>query len=438
MKSQNIEAKRFSLKAGLSIAGMSMLGSSIAAVHPGDLDSRFGASGVVDLRIANLAPNCTEHLAVDESNRPILAYNTVDGGAITALSPSGDVDTTFGSAGSIALAHTLCDMKIDSKNRLVALTEVGAGFELSRYSSNGMLDTTFGVSGYLDVVSGAGDIDGVAMHLTNDGSIVVIGTDYSLPGEYKMLASKIAGDGSLDTSFGTHGLATVSVSAGMEMTFPRGIATDSKGLIYLNGYTSRDDAVLVSSLARLTPDGNIDTTFGGGKGYIQTDADPASGTFHYTSPCSISVDAHDRILVSGSASDGFTSQFFVVRYLDDGTMDASFNGGIASYSVTGAGETDSGNMLIDARERIIITGTGVAPSSDSYLAVARFNGDGTIDTSFSLGGTELLATSAWNGYSAFTGDQDILVFGDAPDGASILLNQVINNPPMVVTPPSGF
>jgi uncharacterized delta-60 repeat protein len=431
--------RRLFVNALFGIVGVSLLESSVAAEKPGDLDTRFGAAGVVGLPIADLAPNCTEHVVVDESNRPILAYNTMSGGAISALTAGGEIDPTFGSAGSIALAHTLCDMKVDSKNRLLALTDYGAGFELSRYGSDGMLDTSFGVGGYVDITSAAGDIDGVAMQITDDDSAVVLGTDYSFPGEYKMLAAKIDSDGSLDAGFGSHGLVTVPVSPpGMETTFPRAIATDSKGFIYLNGYTLRDDGVLVSSIAKLTPNGDTDTAFGSGTGNIQTDAGPRSSPFRYTSPYSILVDSHDRVVVSGSASSDSYPQFFVARYLDEGALDGSFNGGTVQLSVAGTLETDGGHILLDSRARIIITGSGVVPSYDSYLAAARLNDDGTLDTSFALGGTELLATSAWNGYNAFTHDQDILVFGDAPDGTSIMLSQLINDPPMIVTPPSGF
>ncbi|HEX4479848.1 MAG TPA: hypothetical protein VH082_03500 [Rudaea sp.] len=430
---------RLSFQVVLCLAAASVFESAIAAEHAGDLDTRFGTGGIVGLPITDLAPNCTEHVVVDADNRAVLAYNTMSGGAISALSTSGTIDPTFGSAGSIALAQTLCDMKIDSKNRLLALTEDSVGFELSRFSSDGKLDTTFGVGGYVDIRSPAGNIDGVAMQMTEDGGIVVLGTDYSFSGQYKMLAAKIDSDGSLDTTFGGHGLLTVSVAlSGMESTLPRAIAIDSKGFIYLDGYTLRDDDALVSSVAKLTPDGKMDTTFGGGNGYIQTDVFPPAGMFRYTSPYSILVDTHDRVVVSGSASSPSQPQFFVARYLSDGSPDASFSGGVVQVPVPGSLETDAGHTLLDARERIILTGTGVAPSYDSYLAAARLNDDGTLDTSFASGGTELLATSAWNGYSALTHDQNILVFGDAPGGESIMLDKLINNPSMIVMPPPGF
>jgi len=160
--------------------------------------------------------------------------------------------------------------------------------------------------------------------------------------------------------------------------------------------------------------------------------------FHYTASYSILVDTHNRVLVGGSATNASVPQLFVARLDSDGTPDHFFGGGVAFLAIAGTLESDGGHVLLDARGRVVITGTGTVPSYDAYFAAARLNDDGTVDATFGHGGTELLGTSAWNGYSTFTHDQSILVLGDATDGSSIMLNQLIGNPPLVVAPTSGF
>ena len=226
-------------------------------------------------------------------------------------------------------------------------------------------------------------------------------------------------------------------SAPLEITFPRAIAIDGKGSIYLTGYTTRDDGILVTSTAKLTADGKLDTGFGSG-GYVETDVGAPSTMFRFTDAASISVDAHDRLVISGAADDGAEPQFFVARYFEDGVLDTSFNGGVVRLSVAGTVETDAGFSRVDARGRIVVTGSGITPSYDVYLAAARLNEDGTVDTTFGLGGGVLLPTAAWNGYGVLTHDEDILIVGRALDDNSIYVDQLINNPSMIVSPPTGF
>ena len=92
---------------------------------------------------------------------------------------------------------------------------------------------------------------------------------------------------------------------------------------------------------------------------------------------SICLQADGKILVAGSSSSGVNSDFALVRYNTDGSLDQSF-------SDDGKLTTDFGGM--DSCKSLIVQSDGkilAAGVSDNCFALARYNPDGTLDTSFS-------------------------------------------------------
>ncbi|MCZ6690688.1 MAG: hypothetical protein O7H41_13930 [Planctomycetota bacterium] len=96
----------------------------------------------------------------------------------------------------------------------------------------------------------------------------------------------------------------------------------------------------------------------------------------------ITLDAAGRILVTGFSNDdaGIGVDGMVVwRCVEDGTLDTSFNGqGWVLFSGALNGFLDRGrDIVVDGLGRIVVTGT-----SDWYMALWRYNEDGTLDTTF--------------------------------------------------------
>jgi uncharacterized delta-60 repeat protein len=124
-------------------------------------------------------------------------------------------------------------------------------------------------------------------------------------------------------------------------------------------------------LVRYQGDGTLDTTFGdGGKvttnfGFSSGDNDAAYG---------LVIQADGKIVAAGRG-DG---RFALARYNADGTPDATFSSdGKLTTSFTARSEVAFG-VAIQATGKIVVAGRAAG-----RFALARYNPDGTLDTTFS-------------------------------------------------------
>ena len=132
--------------------------------------------------------------------------------------------------------------------------------------------------------------------------------------------------------------------------------------------------------------GALDTTFGGGTGIVVTDftggEDQAS---------SIVTLADGKMLVAGTATTSFDKDFALARYNADGSLDATF--GVNGLVTTDLGSTEdiAHAMTVQADGKIVLAGRtrNTLGGTDFDFAVVRYNADGTLDSSFGLGGVAL-------------------------------------------------
>lgn len=129
--------------------------------------------------------------------------------------------------------------------------------------------------------------------------------------------------------------------------------------------------------------GQLDPTFGTG-GRVTTDFFGNNDSVN-----AIAIQADGKIVVAGSARRGgvFTGvdEFALARYNPDGTLDSTFGtGGRVTTDFFGSGD-DARAIAIQADGRIVAAG-GVATGSIRDFALARYNIDGTLDATFGTGG----------------------------------------------------
>ena len=140
------------------------------------------------------------------------------------------------------------------------------------------------------------------------------------------------------------------------------------------------------AVVRYNADGTLDISFNG-TGKLITDIGGS-----YDSGESVAVQADGKIVVVGSSRILSNYNFAVVRYNTDGSLDTSFNG-------TGKLETDIGrdvgtSVIVQADSKIVVAGEIFAGGSVGF-AVVRYNSDGSLDTSFN--GTGMLVTNIGSG-----------------------------------------
>lgn len=135
------------------------------------------------------------------------------------------------------------------------------------------------------------------------------------------------------------------------------------------------------ALARFNSNGTLDTSFGD-DGYVITDFEGATEA----TAKSIALDSYGRILLVGEAAVNGHTQIAMARYLDDGTLDASFgNEGLKYTSISTASDITGTGCAVDAKGAITVVGSG-GPRHDHFLVV-RFLENGTLNTAFNSEGS---------------------------------------------------
>src|SRR5262249_6508072 len=134
--------------------------------------------------------------------------------------------------------------------------------------------------------------------------------------------------------------------------------------------------------SRLTPSGGaLDTTFGQG-GAVLTHF----GAFNNDQAQAIAVQSDGKIVVVGSG--GSTgNDFEVVRYNPNGSLDTSFgSGGKVTTDFAGRGDAAQA-VVIQSDGKIVVVGSAyMGSTTGTDFALARYNSNGSLDTSFGIGG----------------------------------------------------
>lgn len=169
---------------------------------------------------------------------------------------------------------------------------------------------------------------------------------------------------------------------------------------------------------RVAATGEIDGTFGAGKGWASADIggdDRAKVTL---------VQADGKILVIGSTENpqaAYDSHLAMVRFNADGTLDTAFaNKGILVGSEP---HTYIETAVLQSDGKILVAG-GILEGSSMHAALFRFNSNGTADTTFANSGIARLAypgdfdNSSYNMALVLQPDGKILVAGSAPSTLS--------------------
>jgi uncharacterized delta-60 repeat protein len=371
------------------------------AVAVGAPDPCFGSDGQVTADF--LSPgygSYTGIVATQSDGKLLQAGPGVYGIVLARYLPDGHLDPTFGRGGWASEAIVSPGDAIDPlalivrpDGRILLICDThDAKITFVRFNSDGSLDTTFGSGG---VVTGPGNqLTGRdRVTVLPDGKIVVTGSGRLPDNSHALTLSRYNPDGSLDASFGTGGVASTAFS---QVAYAEGIALQSDGRIVVAAYVDLTDDFVV---LRFNADGSPDPTFGQA-GQVRTDFAP------YTivdGAGAVAVQLDGKIVVAGrtdeegaGTGDFIVSDFAVIRYNPDGSLDTSFgNGGKARAGISGlddhatavALQADGKIVVAGNSERLIPTSPGSADATiSSDFAAARFLANGSVDTTFGTGG----------------------------------------------------
>ncbi len=174
-------------------------------------------------------------------------------------------------------------------------------------------------------------------------------------------------------------------------------ALDAAGNVVMAGSTSTGD----SALASITRGGFINTAFGTADGMVlynlSTSTDSLRALVH--------LDDGRYVGCGIFFSPGTANDFFVARFLDNGSLDTTFNG--TGYAVVPFSQSGSGGALFDQCNAVAVQADGAVVSAgvtyaDGFprVALTRHLQSGDLDTAFGDNGLVAInAASSANGSS---------------------------------------
>jgi uncharacterized delta-60 repeat protein len=339
--------------------------------------------------------------------------------AVVRLNGDGSPDSNFGSGGKTTISNGIGDssargVAIDASGRVIVAGDAYANsptIAVTRLGSDGTLDSTWGSGGRVTTaIPGPSNDSASNMTITQpDGKIVVVGTSYgpALPFYAPRLAlTRYNSDGSLDSSFGQGGKAVFDYNTNSDLfVYPSAVSVDGSGRILVAGGSPSysDFAVL-----RLNADGSPDTTFGQGGRAILPHFDPLR-YYEYDSASSVAVDSSGHVVLAGTASGyifgGYNSRFAVARLNDNGSLDGNFGSGGETTVSNGTGYDYASGVALDASGRIVVAGNSydAVNFTGQRFAVARLNGNGSLDGNFGNGGKTTISFGSGYEYDTAAG-----------------------------------
>ncbi len=264
------------------------------------------------------------------------------GGAVTEIQPLND------GTGKIYVGGAFTAYNGTAANRIIRLDSTGA------------VDTTFAYGTGFDAAVGALGIFG--------GKLVVAGTFVNY--QTSITVNRIVelnSDGSVGTGF-AQGAGIPSASGQVNGV---AVASDSSATVYVAGTFNSFNGTSFGKIVRLKVDGTIDTAFNSTAGFNNNLLAVAPGP-------------NGTVYAGGSnvASYAGTSIVNFIRLTTSGAIDTTF---ATTGCSPGANGVSAIAMARDGSNKVYAGGSFTSCNGTASSRIARFNTDGSLDTSFALG-----------------------------------------------------
>jgi uncharacterized delta-60 repeat protein len=388
----------------------------------GAFDTTFGSnsSGVVTLAVAPGGDD--EAYAIRALGGQIL----LAGSSLAAddqyefsaarFNSNGSLDPTFGDGGVMTAATDLPSraqgLALQKDGKLIAAGVAASDFALVRYNSNGSVDSAFGTNGgTVTFPVGPNKAAASAVLLQPDGRILAAGfSSNGTNNNFAIIRCKT--NGVLDPSFGNAGQVITSVGTSNAVAQAAAIQSDGKILVAGYGFSGGNEDF---ALARYKTNGALDSSFGS-SGVILTGLGSGGAK-----ASAVNLQTDGKILLAGQAQVGSATNFALLRYATNGVLDNSFGSFGRVTTDFGNGSSACGYaMALQPDGKILVTG-GAALGGVEYVALARYNTNGTLDSSFGSGGEMITQVGSISDYAnaiALQQNGRIIVAGASFQGAN--------------------
>ena len=439
----------------------------------GDLDPTFGSGGRVVTQIpvsaftSNeaplLGPKTAALAAAQPDGKVVVAFTIVgDRGnkdfAAIRLNPDGSQDPSFGINGLTVEAFdqgtnnddivTGIAVAPDGKIVIVGIVNTGAGaesaFGVVRLNQDGKIDAGFGFQGKstFDFLGNASTLElPTAVAVGADGSVVVAGSVLSA-GDNDFGVAKLTPTGQLDPSFNRVGLALIDFRSRSfsNNDTPTAVAIGADGSVYVGGTIFRSNGTGDFGVAKLTPAGAPDPSFGGdAKQFVPIDL----GGTNDDAAMALALGADGSVFLAGFAEVVGTTRadLVVVKLTPAGDRDQSFgfNGvSTAFYNLNGqsAAVLPVGMAVLPGGR--VVVGSGAINSTGTAFTVTAFAPNGALDATYNDDGLSLIditpgASALPSGFTVLPDGR--LVLTGAVGGKMLAVRYLAQDDPVVSPPP---
>jgi uncharacterized delta-60 repeat protein len=338
----------------------------------------------------------------------------------TAQAADGDLDPTFGNGGTVVTDFNnstdwLSRIAVQPDGKIVALGDTHPSHRgaLSRYNPDGTLDSTFGNGGKVITVANVRESTHGLLILP-DGKIMISGS-ISLPNETdtSFVLLRFNSDGSVDSTFGNGGTVTTNINNNNDRAYA--LARQSDGKIVAAGKRG------IQFNPTEQRKGNVALVRYNPDGSLDATFgnggivvnDFGHGLESYALEVIIQPDG--KIIIAGESS----YEFLVARYNSNGTLDTTF-GDDGFALVNFSSNWDHGrDAVLQADGKIILVGIAEVNTPYDSFAVARVNPDGSLDQTFGNGGKFVMVDQGDLDAAVLQNDGKLIALGD--DSASFKL-----------------
>ena len=253
----------------------------------------------------------------------------------------------------------------------------------------GDLDTSFGTNGITTTSVGTHGGDGAdQMVRQSDGKLVVVGTGRDASGNLVVQLARYTASGALDTGYGTNGLVTLPEDGGRALFGPSLAIQPNTGEIVVAGTWGNPASVNTPQgdfgAERVDTFGNVDSSFGSG-GFVDTQLGVAGSD---VATAVVAGPSNDEFYIGGSAgpSVGAPTDMAVAAYNGAGTLDTSFGSGTGKVLTPISGGSGAINALAMDGSNIVAAGSFFnTTSGQPSIAVMRYTSSGSPDSAFNSG-----------------------------------------------------
>jgi uncharacterized delta-60 repeat protein len=255
---------------------------------------------------------------------------------------------------------------------LIAVLVVGLVLSTASHAAPGDLDPTFSGDGKQTTDFGFANSAAAAVVRQPDGKVIAVGDGTGVDGLGDFVLARYNPDGSLDTTFSGDGVQATDFERG---DGAKAVALQANGKIVAAGIATDVDGAEHFAVARYNPNGSLDTTFSG-DGKQTTDLgrlDFANG---------VAIQADGKIVAAGQGNGNFA----LARYNPNGSLDSTFSGDGKQTTDFGGGDAANG-VAIQGDGKIVAVGYDGTTANRAF-ALARYNPNGSLDTTFSGDGKQ--------------------------------------------------